>query len=192
MDGAVNILVAYTACREPVRPIADHLADSLRQLGAAAYACSAIEPVEVAAYDGIVLGSALRAGRWLPEGRRFAVENSGILRQRPTWLFSVGVEGGRPDLFRSHTAERLLALQRETDQVDTLRHLTDPLDYRYFTANVAGPAWFLRARSMVSVLDGPLRRRGNWTSIDAWARSIVMDVTLRVGASLRVIRARET
>lgn len=177
----MNLLVAYTTCREPVRAIAEHLAIGLRQLGVAADACAAIDLVEVGAYDGIVLGSAIRAGEWLPDGTRFAVENTAVLRQRPTWLFSVSADDGRPNLFCAHTAARLRSLRREAEQVDALRHLTDPIEYRYFTANVVGSAWVRRARAAIPVLEGRLSWHSDWTAIDAWARSIAADVAFREG-----------
>jgi menaquinone-dependent protoporphyrinogen IX oxidase len=161
----MQLLVAYASRRGPTKAIAERLARGLQLSGLDADACPTSDPIDIASYDGVVLGSTIRGGQWLPGGARFAVENSHLLRQRLTWLFSLGVDAVHPDLFRSHTAKRLRVLHRETEQIDALRHLTDPLEHRYFSNRP--------------------RRRGDWTPVDAWARSIASDVEFWTAQALQ-------
>ncbi|MEU5878695.1 flavodoxin domain-containing protein [Spirillospora sp. NPDC047279] len=46
--------------------------------------------VDVTAYDGVVIGGALYAGRWHRDARRFARSNAGKLSHLPVWAFSSG------------------------------------------------------------------------------------------------------
>jgi menaquinone-dependent protoporphyrinogen oxidase len=48
------------------------------------------------AYDSVVLGSGVYAGRWLKHARRFADEHASELATKPTWLFSSGPIGDPP------------------------------------------------------------------------------------------------
>lgn len=60
--------------------------------------CLSVDEVRrLAVYDCVVAGSAIHDQAWLPEGRRFAVDNA-TLSTKPVWLFSAGMPGalGRP------------------------------------------------------------------------------------------------
>src|SRR5215208_69066 len=41
-------------------------------------------------YDGVIVGSGLYAGHWLPEARRYVEHHIDELRRAPVWLFSSG------------------------------------------------------------------------------------------------------
>jgi menaquinone-dependent protoporphyrinogen oxidase len=50
----------------------------------------------VAGYNGVILGSGVYMGRWMPEATEFVERHTVELRARPVWLFSSGPVGS-PD-----------------------------------------------------------------------------------------------
>lgn len=91
-DAPGRILVAYATRSGATREIAEFVAQAIRQQGYTAE----IQPVEavadVAAYDAIILGSALYFQRLMPTMLRFITQHGPALAARPVALFSVGAE----------------------------------------------------------------------------------------------------
>jgi menaquinone-dependent protoporphyrinogen oxidase len=86
----VNVLVAYATKNGSTAEIARTIADTLDEQGMHAVARPAGEVVDLGSYDAVVLGSALYAGRWLREARRFTRRHERALVALPMWLFSSG------------------------------------------------------------------------------------------------------
>lgn len=116
-----RVLVAYASKNGSTAGIAAMIAETLREQGLAAEARDVGEVQSVSAYDAVVLGSALYAGRWRREALRFAWHRQADLTERPVWLFSSGP-------LDATAGERLLSpvpgVQRLVDTLKARGHVT--------------------------------------------------------------------
>ncbi|GAA2280275.1 flavodoxin [Streptomyces ruber] len=85
-----HVLVAYGTTNGSTAQIAETVAGVLRGQGLTAEARDARSVEDVAAYDAVVVGGALYAGRWHQDARRFVHHHRKDLAARPLWLFSSG------------------------------------------------------------------------------------------------------
>jgi menaquinone-dependent protoporphyrinogen oxidase len=91
-----KILVAFGTKYGSTGEIAAAIADVLRRLGLEVDLRSARDVRDVAAYDGVVVGSGVYVGRWHADALDLVKRFERELRVRPTWFFSSGPTGGTP------------------------------------------------------------------------------------------------
>ncbi|MGI8334305.1 flavodoxin domain-containing protein [Actinomadura scrupuli] len=84
------VLVAYGSKRGGTAEIAQWVGDTLRASGLRVEVRPAAEVRKVDAYDVVIVGGALYAGRWHKDARRFVRRHAGALRARRVWLFASG------------------------------------------------------------------------------------------------------
>lgn len=85
-----SVLIAYGTTNGSTARIAETIAQVLRKEGMSATAVPAHSMTDVGAYDAVVVGGGLYAGRWHKDARRFVRRHGGELAGRPLWLFSSG------------------------------------------------------------------------------------------------------
>ncbi|MFF9809837.1 flavodoxin domain-containing protein [Streptomyces coeruleorubidus] len=85
-----NVLVAYGTTNGSTAEIAETIAEVLREDGLTVEALPAQSVPSAAAYDAVVVGGGLYAGRWHKDARRFVRRHGKALAERPLWLFSSG------------------------------------------------------------------------------------------------------
>ncbi|MFD7663822.1 flavodoxin domain-containing protein [Streptomyces sp. NPDC059788] len=85
-----RVLVAYGSTNQGTAGIAEEIAATLGKEGLTAEARPAAEIGDLAAYDAVVLGGGLYAGRWHRDARRLVRRLRAPLRDRPVWFFSSG------------------------------------------------------------------------------------------------------
>ena len=86
----MNVLVVYASRYGSTKGIAEFIAGRLRERGLDAEALSVDASPDPAAFDAVVLGSAVYLGRWMKEAVAFAERHRASLTSRPAWLFSSG------------------------------------------------------------------------------------------------------
>lgn len=86
----MRVLVAYGTKMGGTAGIAEIVGDALTDAGFQVDVRAAADAADVGAYDAVVVGGALYAGRWHRHARRFLKRNAAALRGRPVWLFSSG------------------------------------------------------------------------------------------------------
>lgn len=84
-----RILVAYASRTGATAGVAEEIGKQLARAGAAVYVRPVGEVVDLSGYTAVVLGSAIRGGRWLPEATRFVRDNQAALSRIPTAYFLV-------------------------------------------------------------------------------------------------------
>ena len=84
------ILIAYASKYGATREVAERIAQRLQKAGKQAEAKSVKEITDLGKPEGVIVGSALYQGGWLPEATTFVRKNAAALSSIPTWLFSVG------------------------------------------------------------------------------------------------------
>lgn len=82
----MRILVAYASSSGSTAEVAQAIGDVLKQ-DADVDVCNVKTVENARAYDAIVLGSSIRAGRWLPEALRFIENSRSVLAERPVAYF---------------------------------------------------------------------------------------------------------
>ncbi len=89
-----KLAILYGSLHGQTRKIASRIADRLRAAGHAVDLCDVAQPPpkeERATWDGIVIGSWVRGGRYMKPTRRFVADNLGLLARLPSAFFSVSL-----------------------------------------------------------------------------------------------------
>jgi len=88
-----RVLVAYATKYGATAGIAEKIGQVLQEAGLAVDVKPAGQAGDPAAYQAVVLGSAVYMGRWRKEAVNFMKTNEKALAARPVWLFSSGPLG---------------------------------------------------------------------------------------------------
>ena len=123
-----------------------------------------------AAFDAVVLGSAVYAGRWLDDAREFATRSAEQLRGRPVWLFSSGPIGAPP------------FPPDEPYDAATIASVTGAREHRVFPGRLDKALLGFGERAMVTAMRAPTGDFRNWTAVAAWAAEIAAAVGDQVPA----------
>ena len=157
----MSVMIVTASRHGATHEIGEAIARSLRAAGLEAHASSIATPHGFDGVDAVVLGSAVYAGRWLEDARRFVDEHAAQLRERPTWLFSSGPIGepARPD-------------DDKAVDVAAIVEATGAREHRVFTGRLDRGVLGLGERAVVFAFraqDGDFR---DWDAIASWGRSI--------------------
>jgi menaquinone-dependent protoporphyrinogen oxidase len=120
-----------------------------------------------AAFDAVVLGSAVYAGRWLDQAREYAAHHAAALRLRPVWLFSSGPIGEPP-----FPAD-------EPHDVAPISALTGARAHRVFPGRLDPSLLGFGERAMATAMRAPVGDFRDWDAVSAWAAEIAKDLTGR-------------
>jgi menaquinone-dependent protoporphyrinogen oxidase len=124
----------------------------------------ASEPVELDAWDAVVIGGALYAGRWQRDARRFVERHIDELLRMPVWFFSSG------PLDDSASKGNIAA----TPQVRRLMQRVHARGHTTFGGRLAADATGFIARALVRQ-----GRVGDWrdlAAVRAWAQGLAIDL----------------
>ena len=91
----MKVLVAYGSQFGSTAQIAGRIADVLRREGHDTMSAAADVAPEPAAFEAVVVGSAVHGGHWLKGATAYLDRYRVSLASRPVWLFSSGPVGDR-------------------------------------------------------------------------------------------------
>lgn len=117
------------------------------------------------AYDAVIVGSAVYAGRWLDTARRFVDRHASELAARPLWLFSSGPIGDPP--MPDGQPPEALAL---VDRLGARGH-------RSFAGRIDRAQLGFVERAITKALKAPEGDFRDWEEIRAWADEIAHELT---------------
>jgi menaquinone-dependent protoporphyrinogen oxidase len=117
-----------------------------RAVGLEAMSVPVEQRPDPAAYDAVVLGSAVYVGRWLEPARSYAAEHVAALRGRPVWLFSSGPIGEPP--FPSD----------ELHDIEPLAQSIGARGHRMFPGRLDKSLLSFGERAMVTAMRAPIGR----------------------------------
>lgn len=163
----MNVLVAYGSKHGATAEIAERIGDRLRLAGLQAEVFEVSEQPDPAAYDAVVLGSAVYMGSWLRDVAAFARRHDAALATRPLWMFSSGP-----------LAETSL---EEPKPVAELRARLQPREHRTFMGALVKEKLSVPERVVMAVV-GPQVKQPlagdfrEWREIDAWAGGIAQEL----------------
>lgn len=156
-----RILIAYASKHGATKEIAEAIAEKLRHADHEVDCMPAGKVRDLAAYDALVIGSAVYMKRWRPEARHLLKQNSKALAERPFWVFSSGPCGEKPDPTWSEPPGIIKQAERVGVRGHTIFGGRLPLE----------PSNFME-RAMVKKCPPENRDLRNWDEIRAWAGTI--------------------
>ena len=162
-------LIAYASRAGSTAEVAEAIGEVLRASGIDVDVRSVKDITDVAGYDSLVLGSAIWAGKPLPEMRKFVADHRDAMSGMPVAYFILC------DTLREDTpANRLTA----TGFVSPLRDLKEPVSEglfagrRDFSAVHPLVAWVLK--HVFRLVEGDFR---DWSQIRAWGATVAPHLT---------------
>lgn len=169
----MTILVTYASRSGSTVGIAEAVGKTLRQQGITVDVRPMSEVEDVAAYQAIVLGSAVRQEKWLPEAMQFIQRHQVELEQKPVATFLVCMA-----LATKNSKRYENGLQQAKEWMRPVRELVHPLSEGYFAGalnlgKIKEPH-FRIALSLLVMLG--LFQKGDhrdWDAIEQWANSLV-------------------
>lgn len=165
----MRVLVAVASRHGSTLELAQAMGEALRSHGVSAEIHQVDEipdsgPGAVQEYDGVVLGSALYAQRWLEPAARFAAGRSAALRERPVWLFSSGAVGN-PQMHLGPV------------ELGELRELTGAREHRVFPGRLDENELDAAEREVVDELGAVGGDYRDWAAVRTWAAHVADALT---------------
>jgi len=158
----MRVLVTAASRHNGTREIAEAIATGLTRRGLEAEAARVEEVKNLHGYDAVVLGSAVYAGRWLAEARRFVQVHTSSLCKMPVWLFSSGPVGGVDHRIPPGTPA----------DVPVLMRLTQAIDHRTFSGRLDIRRLQSAERALVRRIHAPDGDSRDWAAVDRFAGEI--------------------
>jgi len=156
----MKVLVAVASKHGATTEIAEAIGEALAGKSLDVTVLAADQVGSVAAYDAVVLGSGIYAGRWLDPMKHLITRETDTLRSKPVWLFSSGPAGDPP--------------QPEGDPADAplLVEVTGARGHRTFAGRIEREHLGLAEKAIVAVVRAPDGDFRPWDEIRAWADEI--------------------
>ena len=163
-----KVLVAHASKRGATAEIAAAVADTLREAGLEVECRPAGEVEDVAAFDAVVIGSAVYMKRWRGDAKHLLRKQGDALAARPLWVFSSGPVGDpAKSADPAWTEPHKIVVQAEKLGVR---------DHVVFGGRVPDPPKGPLERSMVENTPPEFRDRRDWDEIRAWAQGIAEEL----------------
>jgi menaquinone-dependent protoporphyrinogen oxidase len=158
-------LVAYATKYGATAEIAEKIGAVLGQRGLHADVLPVNRSIDIAPYQGVVLGSAVYIGRWRKEAVKFLKAKETELSERSVWIFSTGPtgEGDPVELLQGWRIPK--ALQPIVDRVR-------PRDVALFHGHVNTSRLNIIEKHMVKTVKAPAGDYRDWNAIASWAETI--------------------
>ena len=161
-----KVLVAVSSKHGSTEEIAQCVGEMLTREGLDATVGAVDEVGDLSAFDAVVLGSAVYAGRWRKDARELA-ERIGLLDRPPlVWLFSSGPLGDPP-----------LPADEPTD-APSLIEKTGAIEHRVFAGSLDKSNLSFGEKAIVSAVNAPDGDFRDWQEIESWAKSVADRVLL--------------
>ena len=160
----MKILVAYATKAGSTAEVAAEIGRVMESKGDCQVDVHPVGKVkEVGGYDAAIIGSAIRAGKWLPEATKFVEKHRDALSQVPLALFTV-----------------CLTLSEDTEEnrrtvatyLDPMREVVQPVDVGLFAGVMDSSKLPFILRLMMKKMKSPEGDFRDWEAIRAWAGQV--------------------
>lgn len=158
-----SILVAYASRLGSTKEVAEAIAGSLRRRWVEVDVRSVSEVRDLETYRAVILGSAVRGGKWLPEALDFLEANRETLRRVPLAYFQVCMT-----LQQDTPATRAKA----RSFLGPVRAMLEPLEAESFAGKLEYARAPLVMRLVMRLIRTPEGDWRDWTAIRAWAERL--------------------
>jgi menaquinone-dependent protoporphyrinogen oxidase len=161
-----RILVTYASRFGSTEGVANAIGKSLTETGMNVDVLPMRDVKDLSAYQGVVAGSAINAGAWLPEAMQFLETHRAELANKPfaAFLVCMTLTMRNADQYRSHVATWL----------EPVRRLVRPVSEGLFAGALdikRIPSFADRLKFRLSVLFGVWKEgdHRDWKAIQSWA-----------------------
>jgi menaquinone-dependent protoporphyrinogen oxidase len=164
----MTVMVATASKHGATWEIAEAIAGELRARGVATDLFrldSDGESPDLAGYEAFVIGSAVYAGHWMTDARRFVAHNRTLLAVRPVWLFSSGPIGSVPQ-----------AAEHEVARVDAMVAETGAREHRLFGGKIDRHTLGFAERALVTAIRAADSDDRDFPAIVAWTGQIAQSL----------------
>lgn len=162
-DAKRKVLVAYATRAGSTAGVAERVAEILNRNGLAAQAIEVKKVGDTAPHDAVVLGSAIRAGKLMPEVLKFLDRNKADLSAKPFAAFVVCLAMTANDEKGRTTAAGYL---------NPVRERVKPLSEGLFAGAMNLDKLGLVERTIMKAMKSPPGDFRKWDEIEAWAASL--------------------
>lgn len=165
----IRVLVAYASKYGATAGIAEKLGEVIGQAGFQTDVLPVDQARGLAAYQAVVLGSAVYMGRWMKDAVKFLKANEALLTERMVWFFSSGpVEEGDP--VELLDGWEFPPLQQEIADRIQPRGIT--VFHGAIEMENLGPFY----KWVIKKVDSPIGDYRDWDAITAWAEEIAAEL----------------
>jgi menaquinone-dependent protoporphyrinogen oxidase len=158
-----HLLIAYATRAGSTTEVAAALGHTLAARGFTVDVRPIKDQPSLTGYNAVLLGSAIRMGRWLPEAVVFVQTNQAALNLLPVALFTVHALNRGDDL---------QSLTSRQAYLDTVRPLLQPLDEIYFSGKLDLSTLTLPDRLLARLVKADPGDFRDWTKISSWAQTV--------------------
>jgi menaquinone-dependent protoporphyrinogen oxidase len=158
-----KVLVAYASRYGSTAEVAQAIAEELCRRGQAADVHSVEDAVDLTAYDAVVVGSAIRMGRWLPAATQFVERHHAALRDVPTAFFTV-------HMLAIDDSEQ--SRQARAAYTAAERSLVTPVLEAFFTGKIDPQQLNFVEKLMFKATGSPGGDLRSWETIRTWADTV--------------------
>lgn len=165
-----KVLIAYASMHGSTGEVADALAKDLCAAGASVDIRLAENVKDLSPYQAVVVGSAIRSDRWLPEANEFVASHRSILSNIPTAYFLTCLTLAKPSAEIRTRVQSFLSPVRE--EVPEVKPVSTGLFAGVLDYNKYGPAIKAVMKYKMwtkGVEEGDHR---DWRAIHAWANQL--------------------
>lgn len=160
---AGKILVAYaTRCGSTIG-IAQTIGETFCNGGATVEVKPIKEVDNIDEYHAVIVGSAIRMGRWLPEAVKFVETHRGALANVPSAYFAVCLT-----LNEDSPANR----QEAESYLDPVREIFEPNAIGLFAGALMPETLSAAERLVMNAMDSQQGDFRNWDAVEKWAEGI--------------------
>lgn len=164
-----KILVAYASRAGSTAGVAEAIGKTLIESGAQVDIIPVSEVMDLAPYQAVVVGSAIRKSKWLPEAMQFVQTHRAELKQKPFATFTVCITLAMSGSAPYH--------QAVTEWIRPVREQVQPVSEGLFAGQLDFgklPVTFdtLLLRAMVAFGVFPKGDCRDWNAIRAWTESL--------------------
>ena len=160
-----EVLVAYATGCGSAAEVAEAIGEELRA-GREVDVRPVAEVSDLAGYGAVVLGSGIRAGRWLPQAVAFVEKNQEALSRMPVAYFIVCLT------MREDTEENRSTVAAYLDAVREKSPQVQPVDVGLFAGAMDSRKLPFLLRLVVKAMKAPQGDFRDWEAIRAWAARV--------------------
>ena len=163
MSDQAKVLVAYASRCGSTGEVAEAIGQVLCEAGAAVDVRLAKNVTDVTSYRAVIVGSAIRMGRWLPEAVQFVETHRESLSQVPAayFLSCMTLEDDTEENRRTVAA-----------YLDPVREMVQPVDVGLFAGVMDYSKLSFIFRLMIKGIGTPEGDFRDWEGIRAWAANL--------------------
>ncbi len=165
-----KILITYASRTGFTAGVADAIGKTLTDLGEEIDIIQMQDVKDLTIYKAVIAGSAIQAGKWLPEAMEFIQTYRSILSQKPFAVFMVCMTPAMP---KADKYQPVIAAW-----LDPVRSLVKPVSSGLFSGGLSIgqiPSFGDRLKFRLSIMFGVWKEgdHRDWKAISDWAKSLV-------------------